>query len=255
MSFGIVATKKHRKPGRIPESLACTTLHILHSAWAIMLQNINQGESSLSICQAKENEISWVLYDIIASLHKKRSKKIAGLDLFESPYFDTPVRTGPNGKFKRPDLSFCPLDRNAIPGESSATARIFVECKPIGKKHSVGSHYCSEGIKRFVKGEYAKQVDRGIMLGYVRNICYLPDGLLHALNKSGMKKRYKTDGKLRKRTVKVKNSSTGIVVHMSKHKRDGKLYRNKGKTYPIVLYHLWLKPKAPCDNSKCKGCR
>ena len=72
-----------------------------------------------------------------------------------------------NGKHvaKRPDMVVELVD---IPDRVRPSQYgIFIECKPVDAKHSLVSHYCKLGIRRFVRGDYAWAMTQAMMIGYV----------------------------------------------------------------------------------------
>lgn len=76
---------------------------------------------------------------------------------------------------KQPDIAF--RSQNRFPGVRYPDQIVFlVECKLVDDKHKL-TLYGTEGVTRFVKGEYAWAVSSGMMLGYARNGHVLPDDL------------------------------------------------------------------------------
>jgi hypothetical protein len=225
----------------IPRSLMIVVENALSLAWRVLLRDVDAGRFSL--CSAKEDEITEQLQVILGELHAADPEQIAGFSQF-SLARDGKLR-GCDGEHmdRQPDLTFSPL-RGRIPTTNMAFAAIFVECKPVGAKHPVGSTYCAKGLIRFVRGDYAWAVDRALMVGYVRNRCWLPDGLASSVAAeeyrclSGVKEALQT--------------ALGDKVFQSGHGRSCSLA--DGLPEPITLDHLWLYPDSPCEESRCQGC-
>lgn len=68
---------------------------------------------------------------------------------------------------KKPDLAFF-LNREKLSVVRTHDA-IFAECKPVNSSHNVATHYCDEGMRRFVVGDYAWTMQEGLLVAYVRN--------------------------------------------------------------------------------------
>ena len=113
---------------------------------------------------------------------------------------------------------------------------LFVECKPVDKKHTVGAHYCNEGIIRFVEGKYAWCMLSGMMVGYCASGYEVNPKLSDALEKST---RIKTT-----RGLTVCPHANAILfaqeTYISVHERDF-CYPETGEPAPdIELRHVWL---------------
>ena len=87
-----------------------------------------------------------------------------------------------------------------------------------------------------------------MMLGYVRNICHLPDGLSFVLSQP----KAKTDYQVKALPTMAGRASAGEEVYYSQHGRCMPGMYLVGKAPSITLHHLWLYPEQPCENSKCK---
>ena len=85
------------------------------------------------------------------------------------------------------------------------------------------------------------------MLGYVRNICDLPNGLTYVLDSATGRKEYR----VKKRTTPLRQTIYGDVVYSSVHYRGSNASRQTSNL-PIALHHLWLKTEEPCENTRCK---
>jgi hypothetical protein len=162
----------------IPEFLMMLVERALSHAWQVLLRDVAAGKFSL--CSAKEDEITEQMQVILGELHAAEPEPVAGF---------SQLSLGRDGKVRsydgrsldlQPDLTFYPL-RGSIPTINTAFAAIFVECKPVDSNHPVGSAYCEAGLARYIRGDYAWAVDRALMVGYVRNRCWLPSGLAACL--------------------------------------------------------------------------
>ena len=159
----------------IPLSLMIVVENALSYAWRVLLSDVADGKFSL--CSAKEDEITEQIQVILGELHAAEPAPVEGFSQL-SLGRDGKVRSYDGRRLDlQPDLTFYPL-RGSIPTTNTIFAGIFVECKPVDSNHPVSGAYCKEGLARFIRGDYAWAVDRALMVGYVRNRCWLPSGLL-----------------------------------------------------------------------------
>jgi hypothetical protein len=242
MTGGAAATA----PGAIPYSLVCVVQNAIALAWGRLQEKVGAGD--FSICGAHEDVITEKLYMILGELHAAGAGEVGGFAMFETPVREGNLRNC-NGQRPdcQPDLTFRPL-RGHIPTSNSALAGIFVECKPIDSAHPIPSCYCAEGLIRFVRGDYAWAVDRALMVGYVRNQCELPGGLQACIKKD-------TTGRYRflQPLAEDKPTIRGERVWRSRHERS--FPKDCEPAPPITLYHLWLHPEEPCEQTKCRNIR
>lgn len=232
----------------ISQGLMQTVIDAMSCAWKILMDDVNNNRFTLA--GAHEDTITHHLHMILGKMDADPDRYVPGLSCFQ-----TPIREGNIANFdashcdKQPDLTFRPV-RGFIPGiTNSVPVAVFVECKPIDQRHPLGSKYCDEGLIRFVNGDYAPEVDRGLMVGYVRNVCFLHEPLARVLGMMPHCVRLATDGTLVEQPRTMNNES----VYLSKHDRTftvpGKL-TTAGK---ISISHLWLRPETPCESSACQG--
>jgi len=243
---GLMTGHKDKAQGKIAFSLMVVVQNALSHAWQILLQEVEKGQ--FSICESHEDEITEKLYMILCEVQARDPEVVKGLSGFETPAREANLRNYRGDKLDcQPDLTFRP-PRARITTSNTAITGIFVECKPIDSQHSIGSTYCKAGISRFICGDYAWAVDRAMMLGYVRNICHLPDGLSFVLSQP----KAKTDYQVKALPTMAGRASAGEEVYYSQHGRCMPGMYLVGKAPSITLHHLWLYPEQPCENSKCK---
>lgn len=234
------------RPNNIPRSLMVVIQNALAHAWRQLLEEVAEGQ--FTICGEDEDKITERLYMILDDIYSNEPETIQGLSVFQTPVREGNLRNRAGNKLDcQPDLTFRPL-RDQLETRSSATAAIFVECKPIDSTHPIGSTYCKEGVSRFVREDYAWAVDRAIMLGYVRNICPLPDGLAYVLDSNQGRKAYR----VKKGLASLGQTNHGDDVYCSVHHRGCESTSSHTPSLPIVLHHLWLTPEEPCEPTRCK---
>lgn len=233
-------------PAKIPLSLLAVVQDALSIAWRALLEEVQKG--AFSICIATEDEITERLYMILGEFHAAGDAVISGLSQFE-----TSVREGNMRNFdgkhldKQPDLTFRPL-RGHIQTSNTVPTAIFIECKPIDRAHPLPSTYCRAGLIRFVNGDYAWAVDRAMMVGYVRNICVLPGGLVTCLGDARLASELALQGVLET----LLPTTSGDTVCQSKHGRGFCLTGSPAPADLITIHHLWLSLPQPCETSSCR---
>ncbi len=144
---------------------------------------------------------------------------------------------------KRPDLTFCLKDRR--PGvDMSRYDAVFTECKILGSGDGKNmGKYISDGLIRFVNGNYAWAVPSAMMIGYIRSSQQLPDPLTDYFKK-------KTKGEFNSKVYNLLtdpimcNQSNARIVYRvcrTEHARHWG-YPPDGKRKPgnITIRHLWL---------------
>lgn len=228
----------------IPESLIRIVADALSVAWRILLEQ--QDHASLS--GYGEDEITEKLYMILSEIDDDPIEELRELALLQSPVREGNIRNYDNTHpDKQPDLTWRPVKGLLGKVGNTATAGIFVECKPIDRAHPVGSTYCKNGLIRFVNGDYSWRVNRAMMVGYVRNFSKLPGVLQTSLEKPEIETLLGYRGPLNNE----KNTIKGDAVWSSLHKRTFKI--NSQPVGNIQVDHLWLYPLEPFEASKGRG--
>lgn len=124
----------------------------------------------------KEAEITKVLVEELDSLLTDAAGIVPGYD---ADVFQTPVRGNEMSNFdgvhieKRPDIVFRRSGTSAIGKTNHA---LFVECKRVYDDATMRK-YCTHGIARFIRGDYAWAVSVAMMLGYASSRFALPTDL------------------------------------------------------------------------------
>lgn len=230
----------------IPKFLMTAVQDILSKAWHILLEDVKQGH--FSICDSTEDQITERLHMILGELDAAGDDAVQGLSDLQSPVREGNVRNY-NGEHldKQPDLAFRPK-RGLIASRNSVLTAIFIECKPIDARHPVPSTYCRQGMIRFVNGDYAWGVDRGMMVGYVRNVCSLPDGLSSALSVSKLRDQLQVTGQVEDLACTAFGETVSQTTHMRKFHLPGAAVA----VSQISIHHLWMYPTIPCEQTRCR---
>ena len=136
---------------------------------------------------------------------------------------------------KMPDLHISLAARESVFMQSQDG--LFVECKPVDENHTVGLHYGSKGIARFLRGEYAWAMPEALMIGYTSPGYALDPKLLETLRDRA------TDFAVLAAPVACSRSlrtTFSPAVHISRHRRNFNYVETGLAAPPIQLRHLWL---------------
>lgn len=138
---------------------------------------------------------------------------------------------------KRPDLTFR-LSHMPATAPHGLDRAWFAECKLIDDAQSI-HRYCNDGIRRFVRGEYAWAMSSGVMLGYLRQLDRPDQRLLAYLDhpRAGVGTELDVT-RLPQRSLELSDTGHG-EVWMSTHGRRWR-YATGGAPGPIDLQHVWL---------------
>jgi hypothetical protein len=192
-------------------------------AWKKLKEN---PPNDFNLSNSKEDNITVELQEKLEELRASED-----IDGFNAQRFET-VNRGANFKNyngksinKQPDLII------KLDGIFGLQNGIFIECKPIGFKHSIKTKYCDQGIKRFIKGDYAWAMPFAMMVGYVKGDYSIIPKLYNILNKH--REAYYT----KKLPYPCKETEK---VYITEHKRAW-MYPQTGKNAKnISIRHLWL---------------
>jgi hypothetical protein len=216
----------------IADSIKIIVEQVLFHAWNILL--LNQSQYKIIVGSSLENEITNSLCKIINAHLTKED-----IDGFNENNFETVIRDGKienyNGQIidKMPDLTFRVKGRNKIGISNKSFDGIFIECKPVDLKHTIGSKYCADGLIRFINGDYAWAMPCGMMLAYAKTNYKKPLALENSLKE----KKYQTISNIR--LIRSKNNDCEAVFQ-SIHNRNLEYPETKQSIRNITISHLWL---------------
>ncbi len=208
----------------------------IRAAWNLML---TQGRVGFNLQAATEDTVTHELYERLYDEVFDKGK-VPGFDreVFASLHREPKVRNFNGSNLdKMPDLLVDFIDRPA--GAMNSQYGLFIECKPVDKKHPVGSAYCDEGLIRFVRGDYAWAMQSAMMVGYARRGYSVVPKLSEALA-SSRKEPIPTSAGLESCPL-TKATTCAEQVAISKHERTFKYIGNGLPAGIIVIRHLWLR--------------
>ena len=190
-----------------------------------------------------EDKITEQLLNIIEN-HLRQTGETKG---FNRKLYDRVVRhaqvTNYNGQklAKTPDLSFKLRHDDAEPCEVLSTHdALFIECKPVDSTHYAGSHYCDDGLFRFVCGDYAWAMQEGMMLAYARDGRTIAGHLVPAMREPSRLVSLATEQLPELCPALTATACVGAeAVHISRHRRVFPWPHAKGLATDITVYHLW----------------
>lgn len=133
---------------------------------------------------------------------------------------------------KKPDLVLFLLRRERYSVQASQDA-LFAECKPVDDTHAIGTHYCDQGIMRFINGEYAWAMQDGLMVAYVRGNRTISSALSPALAARDRHARLGSPA-----LPAIVFTEEGTPLHRTEHARNF-LWTSGQRACSISLYHSW----------------
>jgi len=211
----------------IPQRTLLIIFNVIKRAWQLIKE---KPPADFLLYTADEDTITQVLVEVI----ENRLRKNGDVDGFNCALFGKvsrePKITNVDKKHpdKMPDIFF-DLKRNQLPILNDQDG-LFVECKPVDRKHPILSCYCKKGLIRFVNGDYAWAMQDAMMVGYVSEP-YSLDKFAAILN----------DGK-KCTALKTINHYTvdEKTIYRSNHNREFNWPQSCGQAGPIEVSHLWL---------------
>ncbi len=211
---------------QIPQRTILLLCEVIKRAWQLLEE---MPPSGFLLQSADEDTITQVLVEII----EDRLRKNDEIDGFNCALFGRVTRdqkiTNVDKKHpdKMPDIFF-DLKRDRLAIRSSQDG-LFVECKPVDRKHTIFSCYCKKGLVRFVNGDYAWAMQDALMVGYVKE-------------PYSFKKFASVLDKKKSAALKTTNHSAvdEYAIYRSSHKREFEWPESRAQACPISVVHLWL---------------
>src|ERR1039457_6039333 len=156
----------------IPLAIHLIVEDALRTSWDKLRENPPAG---FLIGTAHEDVVT---HELLKILHGEvfDSGEVAG---FTRDYFMPPVREAKLENFDGTRRDLMPDLLIGLIGRPKAQIPwqdwLFVECKPVDRKHPAGSAYCDDGLIRFVRGDYAWAMTSALMVGSAnKDYCILP---------------------------------------------------------------------------------
>jgi len=205
-------------------------------AWELM---VSKGREGFDFESAHEDDVTLELYE---RLYDEVFDKgiVAGFDraIFATIQREPKVRNynrlHPD---KMPDILVNFIDRPV--GVMNSQHGLFIECKPVDRKHPTGSAYCDEGIIRFIRGDYAWTMQSAMMVGYARKGYSLLPKLSEALTSNRKEPIPTSFGPENCRRTMATAFAEQVAI--STHQRTFKYQENGLPAGNITIRHLWLK--------------
>lgn len=203
----------------------------IHQAWD------NVISLGLNLFEASEDEITEKMEDQLERILVSGNNKV-----FNRTKFQDIIRGANFCNFnnkhlnKQPDLIIRPFDYT--PGIDNRYHGLFIECKILDKKNMTELKYITNGIKRFVDGEYAWAMCHAMMLAYVRAENILIPSSLEACFKRNRDKSAVVEC-FSKESFKRHREVNGRSCYASTHNRNWK-HPEHGVPGEIRLDHIWL---------------
>ncbi len=223
-THGIEYSLPHPK---IPQRTILLICKVIKRAWELLQE---KPPKNFVLHSEDEDTITQVLVEIIENRLRKNGD-VSGFNcaLFgkvsREPKITNVDKRHPD---KMPDIFF-DLKRDQLPILSDQDG-LFVECKPVDRKHPILSCYCKKGLVRFVNGDYAWAMQDALMVGYLKGHYTFKDfeSVINDGNKSY--------------SLKTTNhfAMDQYSIYRSSHNRGFGWPEGRGQACPILIAHLWL---------------
>lgn len=206
------------------------------AAWELMKRH---GRKDFDLKAAAEDDVTLELYErLYDEIFDKGIVEGFDHEVFTSIHREPKIRNynrlHPD---KMPDIFVDFVDRPS--GVMNSQYGLFIECKPVDRKHPAGSAYCDKGLVRFVRGDYAWTMQSAMMVGYAKEGYSLVTKLSEALASERREPiPISLDPEACSRT---KPTAVSDQVVISKHQRTFNYIENGLPAAEITIRHLWLK--------------
>lgn len=232
MSYGFYRDREVKLPHKpLPLSVFLIVEKAIRASWQRLKSRTNPR---INIKTAHEDDVTLDLYEVIYDEVFDQGV----VDGFDKERFtvvtrETKVRNynGDNPD-KMPDLLVGIAGRNDIYLNSQDW--LFIECKPVDANHTVGVHYGSKGIARFIRSDYAWAMTSALMVGYCSPGYSICPKLIESLKSRS--KEFRVLGE----PVECTCLPRGNGVYKTEHERDFDYVETGFRAPPIRLRHLWL---------------
>lgn len=176
------------------------------------------------VAAGDEEAITERLQSALNEFDPANRRRAPGIALFETVARGAKVVTASGARDKQPDLAFRPPRPAGV--RNLGQWGLFVECKIIDDAaHHTPRLYCTQGVARFTRGEYAPQMRSGMLLAYVR------DG----------RRPHATLDPLLGADYATRSHARGASDDLSRSVHD----RARVGCVEVALTHLWLPVQAP----------
>jgi len=211
---------------RFPEPM----LLVIHNAITRAFE-ILRAKDADELMGMLEDDITFALWVVLEN-DLRRNGSVPGFnsDLFERVIGQHEVSTHSGSSIqKRPDMQFALQEER--PRTLASEDVLSVECKPVGKSHSIKAHYGEKGIRRFVEGEYASAMQDALMIAYVRDQFSIEGNLDPYL---------RTPEAAYLNALECPGERSGSQsFHRTTHERKFPWRDGKGPACPIRIFHSW----------------
>lgn len=212
----------------------------IREAWRQVCKTANKLE--IKVEDAYEDQITKELWEYLNEIRTQNPSPVPGFspEIFESVQREAKWVNCQNTSIdKQPDLvfKFQASHRLTVFGKSAIYDGLFVECKPIDRKHPIKKHYLDQGLSRFVDGTYAWAMQDGMMLGYAGGKTSLNSKLIPELLN------LPTQDELRMIGPPVPWRGETIISDRCETRHDRNcVYQHNGASAGMIrVRHLWLK--------------
>ena len=232
LSVGVPPANSYPYPSLADVVMRAVVVAMRH-AWLAIAQEERERPDSERL--QTEPQINTEMAAEIDAL--RRSRKVANFtpDVFETPNVDTPTKDFTGKRLGvRPDLTI--RLRDLRPGVANPMVdAIFVECKILKQGSNLGTYF-TDGMRRFIDGEYAWASQQGVMMAYLVTSQTLPDALEERLARNPKEIDMQVVAQGNRRVVRPSGRK---YLAFTRHHRTW-VHLNNDLPGDIELLHVWL---------------
>jgi hypothetical protein len=221
-----------------PLSIRCQLIveNAVRAAWELMLK---QPRGAFDLSASVEDEVTHELYErLYDEIFDRDLVEGFGREVFASVSREPKVRNFDGSHLdKMPDLLVEFVDRPA--GVMNSQYGLFIECKPVDGRHTVGTCYCDKGLIRFVRGDYGWAMQDAMMVGYSRKGYDLVSELVETLAAPRKEPIPTVVGPTPCPCSQSSNIAEQVVTTI--HERTFRYVESNTLPGRIRVRHLWLK--------------
>lgn len=206
----------------------------LRAAW----QDMMVDAAFVATCRTnEEDDFTLKLEEALFEIWKSNRVRGYSNRVFQRTTRGSHVRNY-NGKKinKQPDLVFS-LSKVRKQSLDSFNDGHYIECKMIRQVGSNVGEYLSQGLIRFLRGDYAWAMPHGGMIAYVGSQQVLPAALVNHINRVLNRWKYNTDGIVSMSPV---GGTAAPPAYVTTHKRKFKYPKRRHTPGSIEIRHLWF---------------
>lgn len=224
-------------PHRLATPVLMAVINAVQEAWKRLPTASFDGPLAESIRWDDEDDVTRRLGAILNRMRNSKSLPYFTSEQFDGVVVDAKFPNHDGTKLDAiPDLTF---RTRVVPAGDDGRHGIFVECKVIGAGTRTIPNYVIKGLYRYVVGDYAWAMDRGLMLAYVRKAGVGYSALKAHLARTRTVKGRECKPMDQDGSPNLVAGTPRVAIPKTRHKRP-LVKLPGGEPGPIEVFHVWL---------------